>query len=78
MGKTVSWLGVQVGYSTPTSMHQVVNGHQGVSREVYEKILAIVPSMSKLPPPPIKAEKQGLGAYGKHKKHNYPKRRSET
>ena len=75
--KTPEWLGVRIGYSTPSSMRQVINGHQGISREVYEKILKVMPEMrgvSELFNLPLyfQVEEQGLGAYGKHKPHEYP------
>jgi len=71
--KDAIWLGEQVGYSTPSSMRQVVNGHQGISLQVYKKIIRLVPEMRGVPRPPLTRERQGLGAYGKHKKHEYPK-----
>lgn len=73
LGKKPEWLGREVGYSTYGSIRQVMNGHQGMSREVYDKILVLVPAMKRFREPPIRRERQGLGAYGKHKKHNYPK-----
>lgn len=67
--KTPEWLGAKVGYRLHSSMRQVVNGHQGVSQEVFNKILRAVPEMKKVPPPPMSVEKQGIGAPGPHKKH---------
>lgn len=72
MGKTPRWLGERVGYHMPQSMHQVVNGHQGISQEVYEAILVHVPAMRYVPPPPIKVVKKAKGARGIHKPHDYP------
>jgi len=71
--KTVMWLGKEVGYKLPGSMRQVVNGHQGVSREVYGKILKLVPEMGGVTPPPMTKDGQGKGAPGPHKVHKYPK-----
>ncbi len=71
--RTPEWLGEQVGYEVHSSMRQVINGHQGISREVYEKILQLVPEMDGVPEPPIAREKQGVGAPGPHKTHSYPK-----
>lgn len=71
--RTPEWLGEQVGYEVPSSMRQVINGHQGISREIYEKILILVPEMAGVPQPPIAREKQGAGAPGPHKPHSYPK-----
>jgi len=71
--KTPEWLGEMVGYSTPSSMRQVINGHQGISREVYEKILYYVPEMRNVTEPLMTKEKQGCGAPGPHKEHEYPK-----
>jgi hypothetical protein len=71
--KTAEWLGERVGYDVPTSMRQVVNGHQGISREVYDKIVGLVPEMEGVPEPPIARDKQGIGAPGPHKAHAYPK-----
>ena len=71
--KNPKWLGAKVGYKLPGSMSQVINGHQGISREVYEKIVAIVPEMGVIEPPPMTVEEQGGGAPGPHKQHEYPK-----
>lgn len=71
--KTPEWLGEQVGYQVPSSMRQVINGHQGISREVYDKIVDLIPEMAGVQPPPMVREKQGLGAPGPHKAHDYPK-----
>jgi len=67
------WLGEQVGYEVPTSMRQVINGHQGISHEVYEKIVNLVPEMEGVAPPPMVRDRQGTGAPGPHKAHDYPK-----
>jgi hypothetical protein len=71
--QTPEWLGAQVEYEVPSSMRQVINGHQGISREVYEKILQLLPEMVGVAEPPIAREKQGVGAPGPHKTHVYPK-----
>ncbi len=71
--KTSAWLGKRVGYKLPGSMRQVINGHQGVSIEVYKKILRAVPAMKKVDPPPMRKSRQGKGAPGPHKPHDYPK-----
>ena len=71
--KTAEWLGEAVGYEVHSSMRQVINGHQGVSREVYDKILALVPEMAGVRPPPMARDRQGVGAPGPHKAHDYPK-----
>jgi hypothetical protein len=75
--QTPEWLGARVGYKVPSSMRQVINGHQGVSQEVYNKILKLVPEMKPelggIKKPPITKKKQGRGAYGHHKVHDYPK-----
>lgn len=71
--KTPEWLGEQVGYSTPSSMRQVINGHQGISLEIYNKILEVVPEMRGVEPPPMNKDYQGEGAPGPHKQHDYPK-----
>lgn len=78
IGQTPEWLGQQVGYQTHSSMRQVINGHQGCSREVYDKILQFVPEMTAVPAPPMSKEKQGAGAPGQHKTHNYPKGTTRT
>lgn len=72
LNRTPVWLGMRVGYRNPKSMHQVVNGHQGVSRAVYEAILRYVPAMRLVAPPPIRRERKGRGAFGPHKPHEYP------
>ena len=56
--RTPEWLGELVGYDVPSSMRQVINGHQGVSREVYEKILGLVPEMEGVTPPPAGPDEQ--------------------
>ena len=71
--KTAEWLGEEVGYKVPSSMVQVVNGHQGISREVYDKVVALVPEMKGVKEPPMVRERQGAGAPGPHKAHAYPK-----
>lgn len=71
--KTPEWLGALVGYKVPSSMRQVINGHQGMSREVYERIIAAMPEMRDVAAPPMTRERKGLGAYGPHKPHDYPK-----
>jgi hypothetical protein len=73
IGKSVEWLGTEVGYKKPGSMHQVLNGHHGISRAVFDRILVLVPAMETLPAPPMKKERLGPGARGPHKKHVYPK-----
>lgn len=73
MRKTPQWLGRRVGYRTPSSMRQVINGHQGISRAVYERVLDVVPAMRSVPAPPMFRESQGTGAPGPHKPHDYPK-----
>lgn len=72
-GVTPEWLGEMVGYKLPSSMRQVVNGYQGVSREVYDRILRAVPAMRNVAEPPIWCDKQRPGALGPHKPHNYPR-----
>lgn len=72
VGRSPEWLGEQVGYNTPSSMRQVINGHQGVSREVYDKILLVLPVMAHVFVPPLKKERQGNGSGSKHKEHDYP------
>lgn len=71
--KTPEWLGAQVGYAMPESMIQVINGHQGVSREVYASILRVVPEMHAVAPPPMRRVAKGSGAPGPHKPHDYPR-----
>ena len=71
--KTPEWLGAAVGYGTPSSMRQVINGHQGVSRDVYRKIVSLLPELQCVPAPPMKVDRQGRGAPGPHKPHDYPK-----
>lgn len=73
--KTPEWLGVKVGYRTPSSMRQVINGHQGVSREVLEKIIEVMPEMADIgiEYPLGKVDERGTGARGIHKPHEYPR-----
>lgn len=71
--KTPEWLGEGVGYSVPGSMRQVINGHQGISEEVYQKVLELVPEMRGVARPPITKPRKGPGAPGPHKDHDYPK-----
>ena len=70
--KTPEWLGERVGYAMPSSMRQVTNGHQGVSKEVYRRILRLVPEMRGVPAPPMVKRFKGQGAPGPHKPHDYP------
>ncbi len=74
LGQTPTWLGEQVGYEVPSSINQVINGHQGCAREIYDRIVDLVPEMhkDKIAPPPFSREKQGAGSPGQHKTHNYP------
>lgn len=72
LNKTPAWLGGKVGYSIPGSMNQVIHGHHGVSRTVYEKILRWVPEMKGVPYPSPRKKLQGCGAPGPHKEHEYP------
>lgn len=73
INRTQEWLGEQVGYKVPSSMRQVVNGHQGISVEVYRKILELIPEMKGVAPPPMFKRSLGVGAPGPHKAHDYPK-----
>lgn len=73
IGKSAEWLGAEVGYKTPGSMRQVLHGHHGISREVFDRICVLVPAMESLPAPPMNKVRLGPGARGPHKKHVYPK-----
>lgn len=73
INKSPEWLGEKVGYKVPGSMRQVINGHQGISYEVYADILEHVPEMRGVKPPPMNKGKKGKGAPGPHKDHDYPK-----
>lgn len=73
IGRSPLWLGRQVRYKNPASMRQVVNGHQGISRAIYNKIILLLPGLRRISAPPIMVERQGRGAPGPHKKHDYPK-----
>lgn len=75
--KTPKWLGEQIGFKTPRSIRQIINGHQPMSLEVYKKIIELVPEMMDVP---VLAHfvfsadpSQKKGAPGPHKPHNYPK-----
>lgn len=72
MGKDWRWLGEQVYPNRPSSIRQVLNGHQGMSREAFNKVLELVPAMRTHWEPPIFVEAQGVGAPGPHKPHDYP------
>jgi hypothetical protein len=71
--KTPEWLGREIGYRVPGSMRQVINGHQGISKEQYEKVLRVIPEMAAVLAPPMRAIRKGRGSPGPHKKHAYPK-----
>ncbi len=73
LGKSVAWLGEKVGYKNPMSMHQVINGHQGYSQEIYERIIKLVPEMRDVVAPRPTKPGVGTGAPGPHKNHDYPK-----
>lgn len=70
--KTPEWLGRQVGYETPSSMRQVINGHQGISVAVYKKICRVLPIMRTVFEPPMVERYQQRGSPGPHRKHVYP------
>lgn len=72
INKKPEWLGRQVGYDNPSSMRQVINGHQGISREVYDAICEVFPDLLKIFAPPMTKERKGPGAKGPHKDHDYP------
>lgn len=72
IGKSPEWLGRRVGYSTPSSMRQVINGHQGMSVAVYRKVIEELPVLAFVAAPPMNIERQGKGAPGPHKEHDYP------
>lgn len=71
-GLSPQWLGKVVGYKVPDSLRQVINGHHGVSREIYGRIVSEIPEMASVKMPPMWREKQGPGAPGPHKPHEYP------
>lgn len=76
--KDRDWLTKEIGLDHPNSIHQIINGHQGISMEVYQRIVEAVPEMRDVPVlahfalPDGMKEKQ-RGAAGIHKTHNYPK-----
>ena len=78
--KTSEWLAGEVGFSEPGSMRQIINGHQGISLEVYQLIVKAVPEMRDVPVLAHFAQlsstavrARGRGAPGPHKEHAYPK-----
>lgn len=70
--KKPEWLGKLVGFKKPSSIRQIINGHHGPSREVYDKICEVFPELQRIFAPPMMKVAQGPGAYGPHKDHDYP------
>lgn len=74
--KEPEWLGTQIGFAEPSSIRQIINGHQPMSLEVFMKIIEAVPEMRDVPVLPhflFGRQAMGTGAPGPHKTHAYPK-----
>ncbi len=70
-GMTRKALGFLIGYKHVTAADQLVTGQNGPSLVTYTRILAVLPAMKLVEPPPIRKVKS-RGAPGPHKKHEYP------
>lgn len=65
-------LAVLLGYGHPASANQLITGQQGMSVEVYYRLLEVFPALRAVPVPPMTKVRRGHGSPGPHKPHEYP------
>jgi hypothetical protein len=70
---TPEQLGEKIDYDEPRSIRQIINGHQGISMEMYVRIIKVVPEMRDVPVLFMHARAKQRGSPGPHRDHRYPK-----